>query len=227
MPERIISSPEWSPDADSFMQEHHLQASDRDLVDKLLEEAASCAWPQGGYLALCPESCTAESVCLNGSRLHSKLLARHLGTQDRVFPFVATCGPELAAWVDSKKDLLENYLAHALSEQATHLVAETLRKDIEDCYGLKSLSRMQPGSLPDWPLEEQKPLFHILGGLADRLQVRLTDSSLMLPTVSLSGIYFQDPEGFISCQLCTRQCPRRKAPFDPVRLARLQGEVPA
>jgi hypothetical protein len=224
MGDKIITSPKWWPDADSFMQEHHLRSSDRDLVDKLLEEAAAWAGPQGGYLALCPESCTADSVCLNDIRLHSKLLARHLATQDRVFPFVATCGPELAAWVDSKEDMLENYLAHALSEQATHLVAEALRQDIEDCYGLKSLSRMQPGSLPDWPLEEQKPLFNILGSVADRLKVRLTGSSLMLPTVSLSGIYFQDPEGFISCQLCTRQCPRRKAPFDRARWSRLQEE---
>lgn len=223
MPEKIISSSKWVPDADSFMQEHHLQASDRDLVDKLLAEAASCAGPQGGYVALGPESCTEESVCISGVRLHSKLLARHLKTLDRVFPFVATCGFELAAWVDSKKDLLENYLAHALSEQATHLVAEALREDIEDDYGLTSLSRMQPGSLPDWPLEQQEPLFRILDRISERLQVTLTSTCLMLPTTSLSGIFFQDPQGFISCQFCTRKCPRRKAAFDPHRWSELQG----
>lgn len=222
MSERIISSPEWRPDADSFMQEHHLRPADRELVDKLLDEAGSCAGPAGGYLDLSPESCTRDSVCLNGSRLHSKLLSTHLRTQDKVFPFVATCGPELAAWVDSKTDLLEIYLAHALAEKATHLVPERLREDIEARYNLNAMSRMQPGSLPDWPLEEQKPLFHLLGQIPDRLQVRLTDSYLMLPTVSLSGIYFQDPEGFISCQLCTRRCPRRKAAFDSERLAKLQ-----
>jgi hypothetical protein len=83
---------------------------------------------------------------------------------------------------------------------------------------------MQPGSLPDWPIDQQKPLFEILGPIPEKIQVRLTSSCLMLPTNSLSGIYFRDPEGFISCRLCSRKCPRRKAPFDPEQLARLENE---
>lgn len=222
MAEKIISCPEWMPDADSFISEHRLQPTDRELVDELFAEAESCAGPIGGYLDLAPEDCTQNSICLNGERLHSKLLASHLADQEKVFPFVVTCGLELSAWVDSKNDLIESYLAHALAEQGTHLAAEALRQDIETMYGLENLSRMQPGSLPDWPLEQQEPLFRVLGHMAKKLQVTLTSSCLMLPTTSLSGIFFQDPEGFISCQFCTRKCPRRKAAFDPKRAARLQ-----
>lgn len=225
MTERIIYCPEWLPDADSFIAEHRLRPTDKELVDKLLSQAHSCRSPIGGYIDPAPEDCTQNSVCLLGERLHSKLLAVHLASQERVFPFVATCGQELAAWVDSKTDLMENYLAHALAEQATHMAADALRQDIEARYGLHDLSRMQPGSLPDWPIDQQAPLFRILGHIPEKAQVSLTSSCLMLPTSSLSGIYFQDPEGFISCQLCTRKCPRRKAAYDPQRLARLQGEL--
>jgi len=224
MTERIISCSEWLPDADSFMTEHHLRPIDQELVEELFSQASLCLNPIGGYMDTAPQDCTQHSVCLHGERLHSKLLAGHLARQERVFPFVATCGQELAAWVDSKTDLLENYLAHALAEQATHAVTEALRQDIETRYGLHDLSRMQPGSLPDWPIDQQAPLFRILGHIPGKAQVSLTSSCLMLPTNSLSGIYFQDPEGFISCQLCTRKCPRRKAAYDPQRLARLQGE---
>lgn len=99
--------------------------------------------------------------------MRSRLLATHLTSQEKVFPYVTTCGRELAAWVTSKSDVMENYLAHALAEQATYLVTEKLRLDIEARYGLNSLSRMQPGSLPDWPVEEQGPLFRILGSLPE------------------------------------------------------------
>ena len=223
MSEMIITCSQWLPDADAFIKDQRLQASDRELIDTLLTEAGSCAGPVGGYLAAAPADCSQDSVCLNGNRLHSQLLATHLASQEQVFPYVTTCGPELAAWVNSKSDVMENYLAHALAEQATYLVTEQLRLNIEASFGLSGLSRMQPGSLPDWPVEEQGPLFRILGRLPEKVQVSLTSSFLMLPPISLSGIFFQDPEGFISCQLCTRKCPRRKAAFDPQRLARLQG----
>ena len=223
MAEMIITCSEWLPDADSFIKDQHLQTSDRELVNKLLTEAESCSGPIGGYLDAAPLDCTDDSVCLNGDRLHSKLLSTHIKSQKKVFPYVTTCGQELAAWVDSKTDVLDSYLAHAVAEQATYLVTEKLRLDIEARYGLNSLSRMQPGSLPDWPVEEQGPLFRILGQLPQKLQVSLTSSFLMLPSISLSGVFFQDPEGFISCQLCTRKCPRRKAPYDPKRLAELEG----
>jgi hypothetical protein len=42
----------------------------------------------------------------------------------------------------------------------------------------------------------------------------LTDSLLMVPRKSISGILFPSEEGFVACQLCERErCPGRKAPF--------------
>jgi hypothetical protein len=44
--------------------------------------------------------------------------------------------------------------------------------------------------------------------------VRLTESMLMIPRKSVSGIFFPSEEGFVACQLCEREnCPSRKAPF--------------
>jgi hypothetical protein len=45
--------------------------------------------------------------------------------------------------------------------------------------------------------------------------VRLTDSCLMMPTKSVSGIRFPTETSFESCQLCPRDdCPGRRAPYD-------------
>ena len=82
-----------------------------------------------------------------------------------------------------------------------------------DCEG--SLSRIGPGSLADWPLEEQTPLFKILGDTEAAIGVRLTESLLMIPTKSISGIFFFGEVAFESCQLCPREeCPGRRAAYD-------------
>ena len=45
--------------------------------------------------------------------------------------------------------------------------------------------------------------------------VRLTDSFLMVPMKSISGILFPTEVRFESCQLCPRKdCPGRRAPYD-------------
>jgi hypothetical protein len=74
---------------------------------------------------------------------------------------------------------------------------------------------MAPGSLTDWPLREQRPLFALLGDTEALVGVRLTDSCLMLPNKSVSGIRFPTEKHFESCQLCPRpDCPGRRAPYD-------------
>jgi hypothetical protein len=69
--------------------------------------------------------------------------------------------------------------------------------------------------LADWPIEEQAPLFKLLGDVETSIGVQLTDSLLMLPAKSISGIFFPTEISFISCQLCPRKrCESRKAKFD-------------
>ena len=82
-------------------------------------------------------------------------------------------------------------------------------------YAINGLSSMSPGSLSDWPIEEQKPLFSILGDVETAIGVTLTENFLMVPTKSISGIYFPTDLPFYNCQLCSRKnCDSRKARFD-------------
>jgi hypothetical protein len=82
---------------------------------------------------------------------------------------------------------------------------------------------MAPGSLADWPIEEQAPLFKLLGDVDASIGVKLTDSMLMLPAKSISGVYFPADVSFFSCQLCPRErCESRKAKYDP-KLAQEYG----
>jgi hypothetical protein len=74
---------------------------------------------------------------------------------------------------------------------------------------------MNPGSLAEWPIGEQKLLFGLLGKVEELIGVQLTDSFLMLPIKTVSGIRFPKEGTYENCQLCPRQkCPGRKARYD-------------
>ncbi len=75
---------------------------------------------------------------------------------------------------------------------------------------------MNPGSLDDWPLAEQRQLFSVFGDVKKLIGVELTDSFLMVPIKSVSGVVFPTEHRFESCQLCQREgCPNRRAKYDP------------
>ena len=91
-----------------------------------------------------------------------------------------------------------------------------LTKYIDNRYRPGQMSHMNPGSLADWPLTQQKELFSILGNVEAAIGVTLTDGMAMVPTKSTSGIYFATEIRFESCQLCPNEgCIGRRAPYDP------------
>ena len=78
----------------------------------------------------------------------------------------------------------------------------------------KNISSLNPGSLKEWPITGQVPLFELLGGVTEDIGVVLSDSLLMSPVKSVSGIMFQSEEAYENCQLCPREnCPGRRAPY--------------
>ena len=72
---------------------------------------------------------------------------------------------------------------------------------------------MNPGPLKDWPLGEQRQLFFLFGDVKQAIGVELTESFLMYPVKSVSGIIFPTEVNYENCQLCPREnCPGRRAP---------------
>lgn len=83
-------------------------------------------------------------------------------------------------------------------------------------HALEKTAVMTPGSLYDWPIQEQKPLFTILGDIESAIGVRLRDSFMMDSRQSVSYILFPTKIDFQTCMLCPRQgCPKRRAAYDP------------
>ena len=91
------------------------------------------------------------------------------------------------------------------------------QEHLERMYALGKTSMMNPGSgdATVWRIEQQRELFSLLGDVEGQIGVRLTESCLMIPNKSLSGIRFAKEIDFRSCQVCHRKdCPSRTAEFD-------------
>jgi hypothetical protein len=111
--------------------------------------------------------------------------------------------------------MLLKYWAEEIKETVLYMAIDFFKNHLVEYYQLGQLSRMSPGSLADWPIEEQRPLFSLLGNTKDLIGVHLTSSLMMVPTKSVSGIIFPTEFDFTSCQLCPREvCPGRKAAYD-------------
>jgi Vitamin B12 dependent methionine synthase, activation domain len=192
-----------------------LRATDGVQIEALVEVAKPLISAQAVYRVCYIEEKLEDAVIIDGTRFGSRILTKNLEKVGRVFPYVITIGAGLEQKADASKDLLEKYYL----DQIGNIALSKARKHLEDClrskFALEGLSYMSPGSLADWPIEEQQPLFSILKGAEASIGVRLTESLLMIPRKSVSGIYFPSEVTFYSCQLCPRQhCEGRKARFD-------------
>jgi len=152
------------------------------------------------------------------ARFVSKVLRAHLEEVGRVFPYVATCGPELDTIPIADDDIFGQFCRDTIKEMALYTAIAHLDGHVKEAYALEKLVSMNPGSgdVEVWPIEQQKELFAFFGDVQQSIGVVLTDSCLMLPNKSVSGLLYPSEHDFQSCQLCHREkCPNRRAPFDP------------
>jgi hypothetical protein len=185
-------------------------------VEALAQEAEAVGRPKICYGVAYVESKGEDHLVIEGVTFTSRILRVNLDKVFRVFPYVATCGPELEEWSRKFDGILEKYWADTIKEMAVRSTVRYLQDHLTERYRPGPMSRMNPGSLPDWPLPEQRPLFALLGENPAKIGVQLKESFLMTPVKSVSGIWFPTEERFESCQLCQREnCPGRRAPYDP------------
>lgn len=186
-------------------------------ICRVAEEAAKVARPKAVYDACFVEKKGDDCVEFGGATFTSRVLRVNLDGAGRVFPFIATCGRELADYAASQRDdILLSFALDRLMENALHVAVKFVTGYIKERYALGQTSSMAPGSLEDWPITQQRQLFSVFGDVKKLIGVELTDSFLMVPIKSVSGIVFPTEVRFESCQLCPREkCPGRRAKYDP------------
>jgi len=142
----------------------------------LVEAAQPLISARAVYKVCYIEARLEDAIVIDGIRLKSKVLRKNLDNVGRVFPYVVTIGDKPEEKARACDDLLKQYYLDTIGNVA--LV--TARRYIEDLfrfrYALGGMSYMSPGSLEDWPIEEQGPLFSILGDVEASIGVRLKKS---------------------------------------------------
>jgi hypothetical protein len=194
-----------------------------DLVDldRLIREAQRVARPKAAYRPLYLQQIGEDSVRIDEVTFSSRVLAVNLKDTHRVFLYMATCGVELNDWAHGLKDMVHQWWAEEIKVRALRAAVSALNGHIDQAYAPGKTSVMNPGSLADWPLTQQRPFFSLMDEAAGALRVTLSDSCLMTPNKSVTGIRFPLEGRFESCQLCPMpDCPGRRAPHEPDLFAR-------
>lgn len=164
-------------------------------------------------------------VEVGGVAFFSRILRVNLEETNKVFPYILTIGRTLEEKARSLEDLLKQFYLEEIANITLEIGLKHLEETIRLHHGLSQLSDMNPGSLEDWPITEQTKLFSLFGDTEKSIGVRLTESLLMIPRKSISGILFPKEETFLSCQLCPREvCQGRRAAYDPTLHAEYLGK---
>jgi hypothetical protein len=191
----------------------------------LMEQAKEAADAGALYRPAFIEERGDDFIVADGVKLTSRVLAKNVEHAHRVFPFVATAGPKLEAWAEAIAEPVQKYLAEAIKGFVLISAINTLEAHIKDRYATGIVSRMNPGSLTDWPLTEQIGLFQIIGDTST-IGVTLKDDMFMTPKATVSGLWFASETRFESCMLCPmEQCPGRRAAFDKGLFANKYGKT--
>ena len=214
----VLNEIDFRPNIASLKKRLHIKDGsflEADLVH-LLDEAVVIARPKAMHKVVFIDEKQTDAVVIDGITLRSRVLRVNLDGVHRAFAYVATCGQELQAWGEQQDDMVFKYWADVIKQAALGPAMQSLSKHMLTRYGLGETATMAPGAIADWPLREQRPLFDILGDPEAAIGVHLTDSYLMVPNKSLSGIRFTTAEDFDSCRLCPQEeCPGRSAAYQP------------
>jgi hypothetical protein len=197
------------------------------VVRELVEKARPIARPKAVYEVSYIDSKEDDTVTIAGVKFASHVLRVNLDKVERVFPYVCTCGREMDALPFTENDLMISFCYDAIKELAVQQARSYMEEYLTKRFALGQMSRMAPGAgaAEDWPITQQKQLFSIFGDVQKLIGVKLTDTFLMIPIKSVSGIFFPTEVRFESCQLCPReQCIGRRAPFDATLAKQYRGE---
>lgn len=120
-----------------------------------------------------------------------KIIMNQLRGAEGYALFIATCGEAFERFLQQMKaegDMVRVFIADAMGSVIAEKCADEMEKNLQlsiDKLGWKHTNRFSPGYC-GWHVSQQQLLFPLFNG--QTCGVTLTDSSLMLPIKSVSGI---------------------------------------
>jgi hypothetical protein len=215
---QIFERIDFNPSPSQFVKKHRIKkgSANETMVIKMLDQAREIGRPKALYSLAGIDELDENGVVLDGIRIDSRILSTNLQEVNRAFPFIATSGQELYQWKESQDDMLRKYYADEINQVALRRAEKHLLDYLKETYQLSKTATMNPGSLADWPVTGQRELFRLLDNQAGTIGVELTESMLMIPNRTVSGIRFVSEGGYNNCELCPRDnCSHRSKAYNP------------
>ena len=162
-----------------------------------------------------------DETTVEGVTFRSKVVADKLRHTPRVFLSVVTAGNGLEQSGEFDGDPFLNTYNGALLFHASIYMVRYMKEQ----YGFDGSSMLSPGSLPDWPIQNNFALFDMIGNV-DEIGVSLNDAGYIKPWNSGSHIHFSG-DGYQNCSLCKKyDCVGRRARFNRAEYIRIFGVEP-
>lgn len=152
-----------------------------------------------------------EYTTIEGFTFKSKVMATQLQDCEKVFVAALTSGHELKSALGAKNVMIADMMQTTLLNKLQNYV----EKYIKENFNYNGIGFITPGSLPDWPIHNNKTIFALLENVEEDIGVSLNKYGYMDPHHSLSGIFFPTTKGYQNCSLCKIfDCPNRRAAFN-------------
>lgn len=183
-----------------------------EVIDLCLDQSKDMITPRGGFIIakndqiIVPEG----KLYINNEVFNiNKIIAGQIRSAEFIALFACTIGNEVEQHSKKymeKSDLLEGYIFDLIGSEAAEETARVIHESIKRIVsksGYKITNRFSPGYC-NWSVSEQFKLFESFG--EKRFGIKLTDSALMNPVKSVSGIVgIGENVRFkpYTCNLCT------------------------
>jgi hypothetical protein len=198
---------------------HRVPARILSLVDRHIQNASRLIEPQHSFVIRNTEGVEGNRVFFGDVIFESRTIAQLMQQCQKAAIFAVTIGGSLERQVQRLSDegrVLEAAIMDAVGSDAAEKVATAVQnrvREIANAQGLGISARFSPGYC-DWDVGQQKMVFQAMNGRS--AGIRLTDSCLMVPRKSVSGVIGMSPyggelEGWSPCRSCKRDnCPGRR-----------------
>ena len=186
-------------DAAALIEQAHLEHGSVDAQELLLlvELAMKVGRPKAVYAESFVASRDGDIVVVDGISFTSRTLSRNLASSERVFPLVTTCGHEMDEASPAGGDMLKEFWWELIKASLLGAANKYLDDHLQRAFRLGKTAILRPGSgdPPAWPIDQQQGLFALLGDVEQAIGVRLTDSFIMVPNKTTSGMLFPAQAG--------------------------------
>jgi len=216
--EKVFHSIPFDFDFEEFAHSMHIPSGGEmeEGAKRLVNSVLPRTRPKAIYRVSYITERSKDTIVLDNVKFASAFLSEALFEVERVFSYVATCGIELDEAPVDRNDLMVDYCIDALKDMALAAARKFLENYLKEEYRIGKMGSVGPGTgeFHFWPIQQQKELFSLLGDTQKLIGVTLTESFLMIPNKTVSGVFFPSEVNFEVCAFCSREnCPRHKARY--------------